>query len=104
MTPRWSAEQIPDQTGRTAVVTGANSGLGFVTSRELARAGAHVVMGCRDATRGDQARERLLQQVPSADVEVRALDLASLASVRVRRPAARRRAGAGPAGQQRRGD
>jgi NAD(P)-dependent dehydrogenase (short-subunit alcohol dehydrogenase family) len=79
---KWTAHDIPPQHGRTAVVTGANSGLGFVTSRELARAGAHVVMGCRDKTRGEQARERLLHQVPSADVEVRVLDLASLGSVR----------------------
>ena len=79
---KWSARDIPAQSGRTAVVTGANSGLGFVTARELARAGAHVVMGCRDAARGEQARERLLQDVPGAQVEVRTLDLASLASIR----------------------
>jgi NAD(P)-dependent dehydrogenase (short-subunit alcohol dehydrogenase family) len=78
----WTVRDIPDQNGRVAVVTGANSGLGLVTTRELARAGAHVVMGCRDAARGRQAREQLVQQVPDADVEVRPLDLASLASVR----------------------
>jgi NAD(P)-dependent dehydrogenase (short-subunit alcohol dehydrogenase family) len=79
---RWSTHDIPPQTGRTAIVTGANSGLGYVTARELARAGARVVMGCRDAARGEQARERLLQQAPGAQVEVRPLDLASLDSIR----------------------
>ena len=64
------------------MVTGANSGLGFVTARELARAGAHVVMGCRDAARGEEARELLRRQVRDADVEVRSLDLASLTSIR----------------------
>ena len=48
MTDAWSVDQIPDQTGRTAVVTGANNGLGLVTARQLARAGATVVMACRD--------------------------------------------------------
>ena len=79
---KWSARDIPSQTGRVAVVTGANSGLGLVTSRELARAGARVVMGCRDTGRGEAARSQLLAQVPAAEVEVRRLDLASLASVR----------------------
>jgi NAD(P)-dependent dehydrogenase (short-subunit alcohol dehydrogenase family) len=79
---KWTARDVPAQHGRIAVVTGANSGLGFVVSRELARAGAHVVMGCRDATRGADARDRLVRQVPSADVEVLSLDLASLASIR----------------------
>src|SRR3954452_14967350 len=79
---KWSARDIPSQSGRVAVVTGANSGLGLVTARELARAGARVVMGCRDTQRGETSRSEVLAQVPGAEVEVRQLDLASLASVR----------------------
>jgi NAD(P)-dependent dehydrogenase (short-subunit alcohol dehydrogenase family) len=78
----WSAREVPSQAGRVAVVTGANSGLGLATSRELARAGARVVMGCRDASRGDAAWKRLKAEVPGADVTVESLDLASLASIR----------------------
>ncbi|MET8687984.1 oxidoreductase [Streptomyces sp. NPDC004732] len=78
----WTANDIPDQSGRTAVVTGANSGLGYVTARELARRGAHVILACRSAERGVAAVDRLLREVPDADVEFRALDLGDLASVR----------------------
>ena len=75
----WTVSRMPDQTGRTVVVTGANSGLGFHTSRELARRGARVLMACRDPKRGEAALEQV-QQVGTAEL-VR-LDLASLASVR----------------------
>ena len=78
----WSAQDIPDQTGRTVVVTGANSGLGFHTSLELARRGARVVMACRNLDKGRAAEQRLLADAPDADVELRALDLADLGSVR----------------------
>src|SRR5437764_1351012 len=63
---KWSSTDIPSQAERVAVVTGANSGLGFVTARELARAGATVVLACRDANRGDDARQRLQSQLPRA--------------------------------------
>ncbi len=79
---KWTAQDIPDQWGRTAVVTGANSGLGLVTARELARAGATVVMAVRDPARGKAAAERVRREAPKATVEVRGLDLADLASVR----------------------
>ena len=78
----WTPKQIPDQRGRVAVVTGANSGLGLVTARELARAGATVVMGCRDPGRGTAALQRVRDEAPGADVTCESLDLALLASVR----------------------
>jgi NAD(P)-dependent dehydrogenase (short-subunit alcohol dehydrogenase family) len=79
---KWTAEDIPDQTGRDVIVTGANSGLGFHTSLELARKGAHVVMACRNVDKAAAAEQRIRDEVPGADVEVRALDLADLDSVR----------------------
>ncbi|MEJ7831782.1 MAG: oxidoreductase [Nocardioides sp.] len=72
-----SKQQIPDQSGRTFVVTGANSGLGFETARALAGAGGHVVLAVRDTGSGEQAAQRI-----DGSVEVRELDLADLASVR----------------------
>ncbi|WP_367136187.1 MULTISPECIES: oxidoreductase [Streptomyces] len=78
----WNAGEIPDQSGRTAVVTGANSGIGYVTARELARRGARVVLACRDATRGKAAEERVRGAAPGADVQFAPLDLADLSSVR----------------------
>src|SRR4051812_49841888 len=74
---RWSAADIPDQAGRTVVVTGANSGLGEVTARELAARGATVVLACRDRAKGDAAAARM-----AGAVSVRRLDLADLDSVR----------------------
>ena len=79
---KWTAEQIPDQSGRLAVVTGANSGLGLVTARELARRGAHVVLACRNLGKGEEARRAIETRAPTATVEVAELDLASLESVR----------------------
>ncbi len=81
MSAKWTTEQIPDQTGRTAVVTGANSGLGLVCARELARAGASVVLACRSAERGAAAVQEISQAVPGAQLELASLDLSSLASV-----------------------
>jgi NAD(P)-dependent dehydrogenase (short-subunit alcohol dehydrogenase family) len=78
----WDATRIPDQSGRIAVVTGANSGLGLVTSRELARAGAAVVMACRNLEKGHTAVEKIRAAVPGAQLQLEELDLASLESVR----------------------
>ncbi len=82
MTVKWSADQIADQRGRTAVVTGANSGLGLVTARELARAGASVVLACRNVEKGTAAAAEIGAAVAGARVRVTELDLSSLASVR----------------------
>jgi NAD(P)-dependent dehydrogenase (short-subunit alcohol dehydrogenase family) len=76
----WTEDQIPDQSGRVAVVTGANSGLGLVTARALAGAGATVIATARDAGKAEAARAGLADR--GAEVEFRDLDLASLESVR----------------------
>ncbi len=80
--PPWTTRDIPHLDGRTAVVTGANSGLGFETARALAVAGASVVLACRDQVKGNDAVRRIRDEVPAADVVVDRLDLADLASVR----------------------
>jgi NAD(P)-dependent dehydrogenase (short-subunit alcohol dehydrogenase family) len=82
MARKWTAADIPDQHGRVVVVTGANSGLGLIDARELARAGAHVIMACRNTEKGETAAERIRQTHPDADVTVAPLDLADLSSVR----------------------
>jgi NAD(P)-dependent dehydrogenase (short-subunit alcohol dehydrogenase family) len=79
---KWTAADIPDQSGRLAVVTGANSGLGLVTARELARAGARVIIAVRDTEKGDSAAAAIRRAAPEAEVEVRSLDLADLSTVR----------------------
>lgn len=74
---RWTEADIPDQTGRTVLVTGANSGLGLRTAQVLAGKGAHVIMGCRSVQRGQAARRTV-----RGPAEVLELDLADLSSVR----------------------
>ncbi|MCT1638405.1 oxidoreductase [Dietzia cinnamea] len=76
---RWTTADIPDQTGRTFVITGANSGLGLQSTRALTEAGARVLMACRDTTRAEAARAELAHPERAEIVE---LDLADLGSVR----------------------
>ncbi len=78
---KWTAKEIPDQTGRRAIVTGANTGIGFETAKELAAAGAEVTLACRNAEKGQAAVKRILQEFPNARVTLGMLDLSSLASV-----------------------
>jgi NAD(P)-dependent dehydrogenase (short-subunit alcohol dehydrogenase family) len=78
----WTAEQIGDLSGRIAVVTGANSGLGLVTARGLARAGATVVPTARDDPKASAMRRAIAAEAPETELDPRILDLASLDSVR----------------------
>jgi NAD(P)-dependent dehydrogenase (short-subunit alcohol dehydrogenase family) len=78
----WSAADIPDQHGRTAVVTGANGGLGLETARQLAAKGAHVVMAVRNQKKAAAAADEIRAGVPDASLELVALDLSAQASVR----------------------
>jgi NAD(P)-dependent dehydrogenase (short-subunit alcohol dehydrogenase family) len=77
----WTADDIPDQSGKTALVTGGNSGLGYQTVLQLARKGAWVQLAARDRGRGAAAVERLAAEAPGSQVELAELDLADLASV-----------------------
>jgi len=79
---KWTVEQIPSQAGKTALVTGANSGIGYQAALQLARHGAHVLLGCRNETKGRGALARLQREAPGASAEVVELDMASLASIR----------------------
>ena len=79
---RWTTEYIPDLTGRLALITGANSGLGLETTRALVAHGAHVVMTWRNKDKGQQALTTIQNQYPQAKVELMQLDLASLEAIR----------------------
>ncbi|MBA3301506.1 MAG: SDR family oxidoreductase [Thermoleophilaceae bacterium] len=77
MSEKWTADRVPDQSGRTAVITGSNSGLGLEAAKVLAGKGAHVVLAVRNMAKGEDAAQEI-----GADTEVRNLDLGSLDSVR----------------------
>ena len=79
---RWTSEQIGDFTGRVAIVTGSNSGIGLEAATELARHGAKVIMAVRDPGRGEEAAGSIRADAPAAVVEVKVLDLADLSSIR----------------------
>jgi NAD(P)-dependent dehydrogenase (short-subunit alcohol dehydrogenase family) len=80
---KWTTTDIPDQTGRTAVITGANTGLGYETARALAAKGAHVVLAVRNTDKGRAAADLIARVTPEASVAVQKLDLTSLESVRI---------------------
>ena len=82
MNAKWTSDDVPGQHGRLAVVTGANTGLGFETAQVLAARGASVVLAVRDTEKGKRAAARIAGAAPGADVMVQPLDLASLDSIR----------------------
>ena len=79
---KWTTENIPNQNGRVAIVTGANSGIGFETAKALADAGAGVVLACRNLAKAEEAAARIRAEVPHAEQAIIRLDLADLATVR----------------------
>jgi NAD(P)-dependent dehydrogenase (short-subunit alcohol dehydrogenase family) len=79
---KWTTANIPDQTGRTAVITGANTGLGYETAAALAAKGANVVLAVRNLDKGNEAARRIEQATPGAQVQLQELDLTSLDSIR----------------------
>src|ERR1700694_5611578 len=87
MAKKWTAEDIPDQSGRVAVVTGANSGLGAAVAGQLARRGAQVILACRDTVKGEAAAKAILAESPKGSTDVGSLDLGDLGSARATRRA-----------------
>jgi NAD(P)-dependent dehydrogenase (short-subunit alcohol dehydrogenase family) len=79
---KWTPQQITPQQDRLSIVTGANSGIGYQTARYLSRAGATVILACRNQEKGEAARAKLISENPAARVELRVLDVADLDSVR----------------------
>lgn len=82
MSANWTEADVPDQTGRTAIVTGSNTGLGFETARVLAEHGARLVLAVRNTEKGEEAASAIRSTTPGADVTIQPLDLGSLDSVR----------------------
>lgn len=78
----WTTENIKDLSGKTVIITGANSGLGYSSTKELAKAGAKVIMACRNLEKGEKAKNELLKNSPTSDLSVKHLDLGSLESVK----------------------
>ena len=78
----WAFDDIPDQSGRIVLVTGANSGIGYETARQLAARHAHVVMACRSLDKAEAAKARIMKDMPDASLRVMPLDLSSLVSVK----------------------
>ncbi len=81
MTKQWTAADMPSQTGRRVLITGANSGIGYMAALKLARKDATVLLACRDRVRGEAALSRIHAEAPGANLELLLLDLASFASI-----------------------
>lgn len=82
MTTRWTAQNIPNLTGKVIIVTGANSGIGFETAKELARKGADTILACRNLEKGSATAQQIRAEVPNARLEPMLLELSSLKSIR----------------------
>ncbi|MBX2999563.1 MAG: SDR family oxidoreductase [Caldilineaceae bacterium] len=82
MTQKWTQKEMPNLSGRVVVITGANSGLGFECAKTLAAKGATVVMTARNLQKGEAARQGILQEQPSAALDLMALDVGDLSSIR----------------------
>jgi len=82
MTEKWTAQNIPDLTGKVIIVTGANNGIGYEAAREFSRKGAQVILACRNLQKAQKALDKIASEIPGAAAEVMQLDLASLQSVR----------------------
>ena len=81
MKNKWTAENIPDLSGKVIIVTGANSGIGFEAAKEFARNGAETILACRSIEKATKALDRLKSEIPDAKAEIIQLDLASLKSI-----------------------
>jgi NAD(P)-dependent dehydrogenase (short-subunit alcohol dehydrogenase family) len=81
-TNNWTITDIPDLTGKTVIVTGGNSGLGFESVKAFALKGAQVIMACRSVTKGEETKKQLVKFLPLADITVMELDLTELKSIR----------------------
>ena len=81
-TNNWTITDIPDLTGKTVIVTGGNSGLGYESVKAFALKGAQVTLACRSLSKGEEAKKRIVKFLPSADINVMELDLTDLKSIR----------------------
>ncbi|TFG71992.1 MAG: SDR family NAD(P)-dependent oxidoreductase [Anaerolineales bacterium] len=82
METNWTTNDIPDQTGKVIIITGANSGIGYEAAKELARKGARIILACRNIPSAETAQMHIQSEITNARVEVMHLDLANLTSVR----------------------
>lgn len=79
---KWTAENIPDQSGKIIIITGANNGLGFVDAKELSGKGAQVIMACRNLEKANDAKEKILEKHPGASLDIMELNLADFDSIK----------------------